>query len=478
LEWITMPERREHDLEAELRALARHLDQQSRPVDPDAAMGATAPGRRARGPLLAAAAVAVLVVAGVTASVWSVDGGQELDVSGDSAPDGAVESPLNTTTTPVPPDQTDASYSGTAFADLPEMGVAVSDGTTVTLLSLDGAKLGVATGSVVVEMGTGPQRRTLVMRPGDVLEAVDPDPAEAPDGCDEAAGGGGLRVALCGGAPQDRTSIVAVTPDGEQIPVTGAAPGSRNAGHWQWGIPNAEGTRILGQWSGECESQTAFFIEADGSGIVTVDGQPGIPTVGSTGLGWAPDGRAIVQFSTGACGPGSENPGIYLVDPATSERTLVHAENDPAAQLASIWTRQAYANDGERTIARALDELGLEGCCGEPSHGGTSVASGARWQGFNVFIGGNIAGDDPKVGLQDEILSVEEIEIGGAPTALLQAADRGAYLAFTCGDRVWGIGGGGLGDRVPAGVLRSLTGTLLPHLYCTVGLRPEVVGFG
>ena len=56
-----------------------------------------------------------------------------------------------------------------------------------------------------------------------------------------------------------------------------------------------------------------------------VTGQPGLRNAPeSIGLGWARDGRAVVELPQGVCGAGSSRPGVYLVDPASGKRTYVY----------------------------------------------------------------------------------------------------------------------------------------------------------
>jgi hypothetical protein len=72
----------------------------------------------------------------------------------------------------------------------------------------------------------------------------------------------------------------------------------------------------------------AFVIAVDGSRMRTVDGQLDIGegTLESRSAGWTTDGQAIVNFSAGACGSGIEEPGTYLIDPASLEPTLLRAD--------------------------------------------------------------------------------------------------------------------------------------------------------
>jgi hypothetical protein len=83
-------------------------------------------------------------------------------------------------------------------------------------------------------------------------------------------------------------------------------------GHWQVAFPEPGGRRQLALWSGECESPSAWVVEADGSSH-PVRGTSLADVPESYAMGWAPDGRAIVSFTEGICGKGSQ-PGVYLID--------------------------------------------------------------------------------------------------------------------------------------------------------------------
>ncbi len=100
-------------------------------------------------------------------------------------------------------------------------------------------------------------------------------------------------------------------------PVKGARP----IGFW---IPedmsrSPDGRMLLAQWSGECESQTAYFVSiADGK----VRGIFGASD--STGHGWTKDGRARVRldYPIFAKNRVRVRAGMYDVDPLTLKRTL------------------------------------------------------------------------------------------------------------------------------------------------------------
>lgn len=171
---------------------------------------------------------------------------------------------------------------------------------------------------------------------------------------------------------------------------------------------------------------------------------------------------------------GIDAPGTYLVDPVSGERTLVRPESDPTSST-YLWDQEFYGNLPERSFGRALRELELEGCCGEPSHGGVHAVTGVRWEGVDIPAGGSPLTQPVSIPFNDTVRSSEPIEIDGAP-AIAGEADLGPFVAFTCGAHLWTLGGAGLGDRPTADAVRALTEALIPHLYCTVGERPQATG--
>jgi hypothetical protein len=82
-------------------------------------------------------------------------------------------------------------------------------------------------------------------------------------------------------------------------------------GHWVKLFLSLDGKTWLGQWSGECEVQTAYFIPARGGKARPVTGHDGDESIA---LGWALRNRARVLVPRSACGSQFRRPGIYLVD--------------------------------------------------------------------------------------------------------------------------------------------------------------------
>jgi hypothetical protein len=131
---------------------------------------------------------------------------------------------------------------------------------------------------------------------------------------------GGGRLRRIGGPA--RIAMAGIPPK----PVKNAWP----AGFW---VPDRlfrspDGRWLLGQWSGECETQTAYVIEvATGKVRAIFDTKVrGITATNeSTAHGWTADGRARVRlpYSIFATYPRvNVQAGMYDVDPVTLKRTL------------------------------------------------------------------------------------------------------------------------------------------------------------
>src|SRR4051812_12832541 len=112
------------------------------------------------------------------------------------------------------------------------------------------------------------------------------------------------------------------TPKKDSAPARAPAVGEpAGEGHWLKLLLSPDGRTYLGDWSGECEIRTAYFVGAHG-------GKPRPITnyargsAESIALGWV-EGRARVRLPSGQ--PPSRRPGVYRVDPQTMKMTLERA---------------------------------------------------------------------------------------------------------------------------------------------------------
>jgi len=110
----------------------------------------------------------------------------------------------------------------------------------------------------------------------------------------------------------ERTGIYRRGRDGWTT-VAGAA---RSVGWWRRVIAAPSRTVLLGQWSGECETQTTYIVERGRARPIFAQSE-------SYAVGWSTEGQARVRVPMEARDPrGDVRAGIYLVDPQTLAHTL------------------------------------------------------------------------------------------------------------------------------------------------------------
>ncbi|HEX7136164.1 MAG TPA: hypothetical protein VF228_26520 [Iamia sp.] len=475
----------ERDLLDGLRRAAEQLDAATAPTDVASVVGRRSPAspRPARAGLAAAAVVVLL--AGVVA-VLALGRGDDESVRVDTPPSSVTSeapepsTPTSTPIEPTPPsDSTPAtgpvvppSYEGVPWDQLPAAGRAVVDDERITLVDEAGTELGSFLHAELPLFGSVEEARLLI-QPGLAIEVVS-DIVEV-DGC-RVTGASGARIGACG--PEQGT-LARLYPDGQTVPLVEDPLTPEDTGRWRSGQLSPDGRWVLAQWSGECEVPVAFLVPTDGGPVRTADGLTGWGGDGgpwpanSGAIGWTDDGRAIVSFpESPACGSGDEGPGTYLIDPDTGERT----PSDVGGPFGYVlWERAGNENERERAFGRAATELGVEMCCGEPAHGRGGVTSGVVWDGIDVFVGGGDIGPvtiDPGEG---ELGDVETGDVDGLPVVTGSLSGR-PFLAFTCGDTRWMLGGAPVFEGSPPtdAVLRDLASALIPRLYCTVGDPPAV----
>jgi hypothetical protein len=114
-------------------------------------------------------------------------------------------------------------------------------------------------------------------------------------------------VAGCGATKPKPSAAPKPHADSYTVLLKPAAP----VGHWVKLLLSLDGKTWLGQWSGECEVQTAYFVPARGGKARPVTGNTGDE---SLALGWASHNRARILVPRAACGSQFRKPGIYLVD--------------------------------------------------------------------------------------------------------------------------------------------------------------------
>lgn len=117
----------------------------------------------------------------------------------------------------------------------------------------------------------------------------------------------GVALAGCGSSSADKAGPTARHGDSSSVVVKPVA----SAGHWVKLVLSPDTKTWLGQWSGECEVQTAYFVPAHGGKARSVTGHASDE---SLVLGWSAGNRARILVPRAACGSQFRTPGIYLVD--------------------------------------------------------------------------------------------------------------------------------------------------------------------
>lgn len=152
--------------------------------------------------------------------------------------------------------------------------------------------------------------------------------APVPSGCRAAARQGARWLLLCGypfGDPKAASTVQVREADGRVRLLFGPAEkvGSSPAGWWTAAFLSPDGSRLLLQWSGQCELPVAFLALTSGGAPRPATGERTLARAPeSVALGWS-GRRAVVDLPRGGCAGGSARAGTYLVDPSTLERTYV-----------------------------------------------------------------------------------------------------------------------------------------------------------
>jgi hypothetical protein len=285
-------------------------------------------GRIAAGVLAAAVLAVVAAGAGLTRG----DGRDhvETDQSPSSTPGPTADtSPPGTGTVP----GSASLLPEVPFVDLPAAGFADVTPDGVVLFSLDGSELGTGT----AWPGGLPARGSdLVVLDDNGVASVGQapaDPAQAPEGCDAAAGAGGTRLALCDAGNE----IVRIDPSGVQTPVATAPAGYA----WSRVLPSPDGRWMLTEAADDCGSAQAALGPADGSADLTT--VVGDALAEGHAVGWLPDGRAVTQLVGGGCGQADIRSRVFVSEPGGDDAEL---PIEPQGVL-HMWARA----DGGLTVA-------------------------------------------------------------------------------------------------------------------------------
>jgi hypothetical protein len=216
---------------------------------------------------------------------------------------------------------------------------------TVDLPIATGADLNPTTGVVSrggIVISSGWERavlsahRDLLSRQGRVFDLHSDTEAQIPSTCEVGDRDGPEWFLLCGLFDSPGTArIVLRHPDGSMqdlVPLpSGPDIQGRTIGFWRGVVLSPDRSTLLLQYSGNCEVPLVFTASRSGgapTGLME-------PNPEAVALGWASDGRAVVQLPSIGCGDGSPRPGVYLVT-AAGRQTLVTAITDTAR--AYLWS--------------------------------------------------------------------------------------------------------------------------------------------
>jgi hypothetical protein len=206
-----------------------------------------------------------------------------------------------------------------AAAAIPPQGLVTRAAAGVVLVDVRGHVLGHLDGFRLDEVAEPARRpREVLLRRGSVSYALGPHGVRPvlrlPGGWPRTANGchpGPAPFTICGYPWSRSTRPSTVYRGGRKVL-------SRRGGYWRSVELSPDRKTLLLQWSGECESQTAYLARADGSGLRPVGTE-------SLALGWTRGGRAVLDLPRGACGATFRRPGIYLLDPRSRRASFVYS---------------------------------------------------------------------------------------------------------------------------------------------------------
>lgn len=418
--------------------------------------------------MLIGAAVALAVVAVGGLLVLNRDDSASVDI----LPVGTTSTTSTTTTSTTSSTTTAPATPPVDTTGLPDEGFAVTNGDGLMHL-YDGA------GTFLAEttIPDGPDNdswMTLDSRTGLLVDTERPAALDVPAGCTSAAvGRDGGRWAIC----DEGRTIRVYSGDVVSMTVPTPAPDpdwtSDTLGRWRWVDPSGP---VLALWGGECEVPTTFLVQ-DGA-IIDAPGVALLSAVLAPGNDWweapatkplATDGAdLIIEVLPGLCSSETVAPGVYLVD----DEPVLLVPYDDVAQRATWWVRGCAecGNRLEDAIVTALADLGLAGCCGEPSHGGPNARAGATVDGQGIFIWADAHADartshgtgprlpSPDGSARDRIAVVSSSNPSGLGETI---------VTFSCSTDTFSLGGGDVDTMV------GLADELIPRLGC--GLTSPVL---
>ena len=256
-------------------------------------------------------------------------------------------------------------------------------------------------------------------------------------------------LATCGDPPR---SIVEVDPVTGDILQHLSGPEALDDSLWRvrWATtgPNGE---VIAQVGFECEVPVVHLLT---EGILSPLLPPDqIGMVNSIHMGWTSGGDALIHLLGSACGHGPE-PGVAVLTDDGSLIQLWDGEGSAFRWRAAAPASTPNANFRERALFAAFSSLGVQACCGEPSHGSPNVSIGMTWEGIDYFVGAAaLSGFEP---LSDPI---RRYEVDRAEVAV-GSNEPGERHVFACGDTIFSVANYLEGTTVPATAVEALVSAL------------------
>lgn len=212
---------------------------------------------------------------------------------------------------------------GTQLPELPREVLAVTRAKQTVLVDLKGRTLAHLDGWAPSmrlnqpQLVRGSQARTIDRAARRLVPFV-PDLPAVRGGCTPVGTLGESQLIDC--TAQGDPSLALRRPDGTSTPLV---PPASTHGLWVGAFASPDGKRLLLQWSDECETPFALVAPtAGGRARLVTGGKIGSGAPESYALGWTRDGRALVELPNGACGGGTEPPGVYAFAADGSRRLI------------------------------------------------------------------------------------------------------------------------------------------------------------
>ena len=102
---------------------------------------------------------------------------------------------------------------------------------------------------------------------------------------------------------------------------------------------------VLAQWGGTCLTRSAALLDVENPQITFIESRSSLPWgPGTTALGWAPDGRAIVYLGAEACETAPSTSGLYLLTVGgedDGDLELMHRRGAGPTDVAAVVWRMA-----------------------------------------------------------------------------------------------------------------------------------------